>query len=198
MTQREIALQKLHELPDAEVELAIKQLALHVKARLRLGSPSDRTKSGAHCEANLGVDPVDYYVGESIKRLFDPNGWEWQHERFTLPEQLKRIANKILSDKVAEYKKRKEADPIAIDKDISEFYDLPEVQDIDEETFQRLRDLSYEVSKDDDDLAYFALRYFEDADFATIATELGKETDYVYVLRKKLVRRLISRKDDFN
>jgi hypothetical protein len=196
MTQRERGLRRLHEVPEKEVEDAIKQLTLHIKARMRLGSFFDRTKTGAHSEVNLGMDPIDYYVGESIRRLFDPGGWEWQFEKFTLPEQLKRIANKIISDKVAEYKRKREIAPSAIDKDVSNLYDLSDNQDVDEEVFARLRELAYELSKDDDDLAYFALRYFEGGDGGTIAAELGLEAKDVYVLRRKLVRRLTSHKDE--
>ncbi|MGA2623823.1 MAG: hypothetical protein ABSF91_08230 [Bacteroidota bacterium] len=196
--RKELALRKLSEISDGQMKEAIEQLSLHVKARLRLGSPMDRTKWGAHTEASLGVDPVAYYVGETIKRLYDPNGWDWKFETFTLAEQLIRIANKIISDKVTQYKLKKETSPIRLDKDIADVYDLPEIQDEDEEVFERVRELAYEVSKDDDSLAYFALRYFEDADFSTIASELGITIDEVYVLKRKLVRRLVSRKDELN
>jgi len=198
MTKRQQSLQKLHGLPDQEVEDAIKQLTLHVKARLRFGSIADRTKSGAHSETNLGVEPVDYYVGESIRRLFDPNGWIWQFEKRSLAEQLKRIANKIISDKVQTYKRGKETAPLPIDKDVSDCFDIPEEVEVDEEVFAKVRELSYELSKDDDNLAYFALRYFEGADESTIATELGFTVKDIYVLRKKLVRRLISHKDELS
>jgi hypothetical protein len=199
MTRREQALKELHEVPEQEVQDAIKELSLHVKARLRFGSLLDRTHSGAHSEVNLGMDPVNYYVGESIRRLFDPNGWEWQFEKFTLAEQLKRIANKIISDKVCQYKIKKESAPLRMDMDVSDMYDLSESQDVDEEVFVRLRDLAYELSKDDDNLAYFTLRYFEGADDKTIAAELRLQMiEDVYVLRRKLVRRLISHKDELN
>lgn len=196
MTKREQALKRLQEISDEEMRDAIKELTLHVKARLRFGSLADRTKSGAHSEASLGVDPIDYYVGDSIKRLFDPDGWEWKFERFTLAEQLKRIANKLLSDSVERYKRRKENAPVIVEKDVSEIYDLPDQSGVDEETFTRLRDLAYEVAKDDDNLAWFTLRYFEGATDDAIAGELKIKKEEVYVLRKKLVRRLVARKDE--
>jgi hypothetical protein len=74
MTRREIILRKLETLSDDEVAEAIRQLTHHVKARLRFGSLIDRTKSGAYGEKNLGMNAIDFYVGESIKRLYDPNG----------------------------------------------------------------------------------------------------------------------------
>ncbi|MCA0447327.1 MAG: hypothetical protein LCH54_13970 [Bacteroidetes bacterium] len=194
MTRREIVLNKIHSLSEREVSAAIDRLTRHVKARLRFGSLLDRTKSGAHCEKNLGMKAVDYYVGESIKRLYEPNGWDWKFENLTITQQLIRIANKLISDKVAEYKSKKDDLPKFDNRDISEIYDLfiPELDDSsDMETIiSKLIHLATEVSKDDEQLSCFTLRYFEGIKFETIAKDLGITIEQVYVLRKKLVRRL--------
>lgn len=195
MTRRETVLRKLHGLPEQEVISAIEQLTLHVKARLRFRSRWDRTKSGAHGPKNLGMPAVDYYVGESIKRLYDPSGWDWKFERFTLAEQLIRIANKLISDKVTAYKER--AQPSFVDEDISEIKDLDIEDEIDDER-QKLCDIVIEealkVSQDDDNLNYFTIRYFEEATYEIIASEMNLNVEAVYALRKKLVRRLMTSK----
>jgi len=67
MIRREIVLRKLHELSSEEVADAIRQLTYHVQARMRLNSFFDRTKTGAHSEKYLGMNAVDFYVGESVK-----------------------------------------------------------------------------------------------------------------------------------
>lgn len=108
MDRKELVLKKLANISDEEMEIAIKQLTHHVNARLRINSINDRTKSGAHSEPILGVDPVMYYVNESLKRIYDPNGWDWKFEERTLTEQLCRIANKLISDQVKRYKKERE------------------------------------------------------------------------------------------
>ncbi len=200
MTKREEDLRKLLNLPESEVKTAIKQVTLHVKARLRFGSLKDRTKSGAHGEKNLGMDAINYYVGESVKRLYDPNGWNWNYERFTLGQQLCRIANKLIPDVVARYAATREQIPRVLDKDVSEVQrvtDIPESSNPEQElVFQKLIEYSHKVSQDDDDLFYFTLRYFEKADYITIAQEMGVSPEQIYVLRKKLVRKLMPFKEE--
>lgn len=200
MTRRETVLRKLQSLSDDVVAEAIRQLTHHVKARLRFGSKADRTKSGAHGEKNLGMNAIDYYVGESFKRLYDPNGWDWKFEKFTLEQQLMRIANKLISGKVDEYKAKKEGLPVFDERDVGDIYDLQEIAAHDakgnEEIYSKLIQLAHDVSKDDDDLQYFVLRYFEKASFATIAEEMKVDVKQIYVLRKKLVRRLMDYKEE--
>jgi predicted DNA-binding protein YlxM (UPF0122 family) len=194
MTRREYVLNKLQSLSNDEISEAIKQLTHHVKARLRFRSLIDRTKTGAHGEKNLGMHAIDYYVGECITRLYSPDGWDWKYEKFTLAEQLMRIANKLLSDKVQEYIKKKPEMPVFDDRDAGDIYDLDKIatENIENEmeVFSKLVQLAHEQSKGDDNLEYFTLRYFEKASFETIANEMNISNEQVYVLRKKLVRRL--------
>jgi len=198
MTRRELVLTKLQQIPDNEVQEAIRQLTHYVKARLRYRSLSDRTKSGAHSEKNIGMNPIDHYVGESVRRLYEPNGWDWKFEKFTLAEQLMRIANKLISDKVAEYKAKHDGLPVFDERDVGDIYDLQAIAANDakgnEEIYTKLIQFAHEVSKDDDDLQYFVIRYFEKASFATIANEMNVDVKQIYVLRKKLVRRLMDYK----
>lgn len=200
MTRREIVLKKLTELSYEEVQGAIKQLTLHVKARLRFNSLVDRTQSGAHSEQNLGMPAVEYYVGESIEKLYDPDGgWDWKFEKLTFVEQLTRIANSLISRKVAQYEKAKEKQklPIFVQKDISEIHDLDGKLSLDynrDEMRDKLIDLAYKVSEDNDDLFSFSVLYFENKDFPSIAKEMIISIEKVYGLRKKLVRRLMKHK----
>lgn len=200
MTRRELILIKLQELSDDEVAEALRQLTHHVKARLRFKSLADRTKSGAHGENNFGMNAIDFYVGESVRRLYEPTGWDWKFEKFTLAEQLMRIANKLISYKVAEYKNKKDEMPDIDERDAGDIYDL-ELTAIanangNEEVYTKLIQLAHEQSKDNDNLHYFTIRYFEKASFATIAKEMNLTIEQVYVLRKKLVRRLMNFKEE--
>ncbi len=200
MTRRELVIGKLQALSDDEVAEAIRQLTHHVKARLRFGSLVDRTKFGAHNEKFLGMDAIDFYVGESFKRLFDPNGWDWKFENFSFVEQLTRIASKLISDKVKEYKSKVGRMPDFDERDVGDIYDLQSIalENIpgNEELYSRLVEASYKVSSDDDNLHYFTMLYFDGAKFPTIAEEMGLTIAQVYVLRKKLVRRLMSLKEE--
>lgn len=202
MTRRELVLKKLLALPDKEVGEAIEQLTHHVQARMRFNSIMDRTKIGAHGEKNLGMDAIDYYVGESVKKLYDPNGWDWKFEVLSLAEQLMRIANKLISDKVKSYKSKKDNLPEFDERDTSDIYDLDEtpndISDEYEEQCTQIINLAHELSIDDDNLYFFTIRYFENTEFSVIAKEMNLTIEQVYVLRKKLVRRLIKNSDKLN
>lgn len=196
MTRRELVLKKLHELPEEVIVDAVQKLTLHVKARMRLGSKLDKTKKGAYAEDFLGMPAVDFYVGESVKRLFDPKGWDWKFEKFSLSVQLIRIANKLISDTPKQFLNKKAKSPVFDNRDIGDIYDLESVAsdniEGNEEEYARLVDLAYKVSEDDDELQYFVCRYFEDAENKNIAQEMGITVKQVHVLRKKLVRRLVT------
>jgi len=200
MTRRETVLTKLNSLSDDEVAEALRQLTHHVGARLRIKSKMDRTKSGAHSQKNLGMNGVDFYVGESVRRLYDPNGWDWKFEKLTLAEQLIRIANKLISDKVAAYEEKRDGLPIFDKRDAGDIYELNEIANENitgnEEVYAKLITLAHEVSKDADDLQFFVIRYFEGASYETIAVEMNVDVTKVYALRKKLVRRLENYKEE--
>jgi len=200
MNRRELVLKKLHELPDSEVIESIKQLTHHVQARLRFHSLLDRTKTGAHGEKNLGMNAIDYYVGESIKRLYDPKGWDWKYEKLSLTEQLMRIANKLISDKVTDYKAKRDNTPVFDERDTGDIPDLVQIAcenlNGNEEIYTKLIQLALEISNDDDNLNYFTLRYFENGGFPKIAEEMELTIEQVYAFRKKLVRRLMNYKKE--
>ena len=199
MTRRELVLKKLHQLPMEEVVDAIKQLTHHVRARMRLESYLDRTKKGAHSTEFLGMPAVDFYVGESVKRLYDPNGWNWKFEERSLSEQLIRIANKLISDKPKQFLNKKAKIPVFDNRDVGDIYDIKSISDDNiegkEEEYTKLIEVAQEVSEDDEDLQYFGLMYFDCADYTTIAQEMGIGIEQVHVLRKKLVRRLVANID---
>lgn len=200
MNRKKEILKKLHSLSSLEEEEAITFVTRFVRARLRMGSRLDRTKSGAHSEQNLGEEADVYYVSKAIMALYEPEGWDWKYEDRTLGEQLKIIANKFISDEVKKYKSQKvQSQPKrkVLDKDISELFEELEVLDINEADcstiLDRIYNIAIEVSSDDDELNYFTLRYLEKASFTEIADEMNCEIKYIYTLRRKLVRRLESK-----
>lgn len=199
MTRRELVLRKLHELPEEEIVDAIQRLTHHVKARMRFESYLDRTKVGAHSQDFLGMPAIEFYVGESVKRLYDPKGWDWKFEERTLAEQLIRIANKLISDKPKQFQKHQSKTPDIDNRDAGDIYDLESVASDNiegkEEEYARLVEAAYEVSEDDDELQYFVCSYFENTEYEVIAQEMGISLNQLHVLRKKLVRRLITIKE---
>lgn len=198
MNRRELVLNKLLELTDLEVNEALTRLTHHVQARLRFRSLIDRTKYGAHGEKNLGINAIDYYVGESVRKLYEPNGWDWKFEKLSFAEQLMRIANKLISDKVSEYKAKVDDLPLVDSRDASEIFDLSNIaiENGKEHVYSKLIELAHQVSKDNDELEYFVIRYFDSIDFKEIAKEMNLPIEQIYVLRKKLVRRLMCFKEE--
>lgn len=65
----------------------------HIRTRLK-----KRTTFGAHTEARLGVDPVDYYLNYAYDAILSGK-WEWK-ESNTLSEQMIRIADSTISTEV--------------------------------------------------------------------------------------------------
>jgi DNA-directed RNA polymerase specialized sigma24 family protein len=202
MTRRELVLKKLHSLSDEEQEYAVSELTSFVMKKLRKGSKFDRTLSGAHSEQNLGEEAVPFYVSKTITALYKPDGWDWKFEERSLAEQLIRIAKKFISDEVTKYKKLKEkegGDPSHkfVPKDANELFDLLDTSEDDNEiseVLDKIFEVAKECTSDDDDLHYFTLRYLDGADFASISSEMDLKVEEVYVLRRKLVRRLESEK----
>lgn len=205
MTRREIVLKRLHSLSDKEQEEAVSELTRFVMKKLRKGSKFDRTLSGAHSEQNLGEEAVSYYVGKSIIALYKPDGWDWKFEARSLAEQLIRIANKFISDEVVKYKRLRDKEggnPAHkfISKDTNDLFDLLDTSENDHEistVLEKIFEIAKKCTVDDDNLHYFTLRYLDGAELKSIALEMDLTIDQVYVLKRKLVRRLESRKEDF-
>ena len=205
MTRRELVLKKLHSLSDEEEKSAVDELTRFVWKRLKKGSKFDRTLSGAHSEQNLGEEAVPFYVSKTITALYKPNGWDWKFEERSLAEQSIRIAKKFISDEVAKYRKKRKKegdDPLHkfVQKDANELFDLLDTSNDDNknsEVLDKIFEVAKECTIDDDDLHYFTLRYLERAEYSLIASEMKLTIEQVYSLKRKLVRRLESRKDDF-
>ncbi|MEQ8360381.1 MAG: hypothetical protein RH860_12895 [Cytophagales bacterium] len=205
MTRRELVLKKLHSLSDKEQEYAVSELTRFVMKKLRKGSKFDRTLSGAHSEKNLGDEAVTFYVSKTLEALYKPDGWDWKFEERSLAEQLIRIAKKFISDEVSKYRKlrdKADGDPYHsfVPKDANDLFDLLDTSENDDEisvVLDRIYLIAKECTADDDNLHYFTLRYLDGADFKTIASEMELHIEQIYVLRKKLVRRLESHKDEF-
>ena len=77
---------------------ALDELTAYLRWRLK-----GRTKRGAHCEKELGMPALDYYQEEAVVKLIEGD-WLWQ-ERFTLGEQLVRIAADLVSKQVKKWER---------------------------------------------------------------------------------------------
>jgi DNA-directed RNA polymerase specialized sigma24 family protein len=91
-------LQKLLDLPDEVWEPVLKKCHAHAHLKLR-----GKMNAGAHSSQRLGMEAIDFYTGEAIKKLYDGT-WEWKCETYTLEEQLIRIMDSMISEQVRKYK----------------------------------------------------------------------------------------------
>lgn len=138
------------------------------------------------------------------------NEWEWQ-ERFTLEEQLRRIADNLISKRVEAWNRRQPEqvivyidltilDEALCDSDEEEGYDPEKLrmdtdeyrvmydQDGDEmeETYER----AFEAVKDDEELTEYVEAIRECNDLNDICEYLGIEKKDAYNLNKRLLRKL--------
>ena len=139
------------------------------------------------------------------------NEWEWQ-ERFTLEEQLRRIADNLISKRIEAWNRRQPEQVIVyIDLNIldealcdsdedEEGYDPEKLrmdtneyrvmydQDGDEmeETYER----AFEAVKDDEELTEYVAAIRECNDLNDICEYLGIEKKDAYNLNKRLLRKL--------
>jgi len=182
---------RLNTLSKGDIEAAIHGLTEHVKARLRVGSPLDRTKTGAHCEKNLGMEPVNYYVGECVKRLWDADGWEWKFDQFDLQAQLIRIANSIISKKVRDYKRSRNELPMI--ESLEEIDREPVAEDEDTPDLEEISAILHEFVKKeivgDFELEYYTSCFLEKKSKDEIAAEMDLPKPQIEVLHRKLFRK---------
>ncbi len=84
---------KIETLLDDDWKVALYKCIEHIKSKLK-----QKTLSGAHSSANLGSDPVEYYLEVSHTKIL-LGEWEWKEE-YGLAEQMIRIVDSYISKEV--------------------------------------------------------------------------------------------------
>lgn len=113
---------RLTALSDDDWRVAIKKCKSHIQWRLK-----QKTLYGAHTSANLGSDPVDYYVNLGTDKILSGE-WEWKI-KFSLSQQLIRIVDSAISKEVEKVRTKKASEFRVEYTDDLEFYDLEDNQD---------------------------------------------------------------------
>ena len=168
-------LKQLNAISDNEWLDVIDKLTTYVHFKLK-----GRTIFGAHSEQNLGINPVEYYVDDAIGKLFSLE-WKWQFEKYSLLEQLQRVVGSMISTNVEKFKAKKES-IISLEK--SEI-DGNEVQ-----YYEVFKQALEECSKDDEELQLYVMALDECASFDEMVETTGIEKKKLYVLQKKMTRRV--------
>ncbi|GET30794.1 hypothetical protein [Prolixibacter sp. SD074] len=177
-------LKRLHAIPEKEWVDVVDKLTVYVHFKLK-----GRTIFGAHSEQYLGIDPINYYIGEAIGKLFSLE-WQWQFEKYSLLDQLKKIVWSLMSTNVDKYKVSQKT------KKAFEEIRKPELEvddeDHDDENYKLFRNALDECSKDDEDLQLYVMALDECRSFDEMVKALGFDKKKLYALQKKMTRRVTS------
>ncbi len=179
-------LERLHDVPDKEWLYVIDKLTMFVRFRLKR-----KTLFGAHSEQNIGIEPIDYYVDESIAKLFSLE-WEWQFEKYSLIDQLKRIVGSMISTNVESFRNRKEK---VLPTENETLFVLAEKanssNENDDFTYDLFKKALEECSKDDEELQLYVMALDDCNSFDEMSSELGWDKKKLYSLQQKMTRRVI-------
>lgn len=91
---------KLETVEESQWAAAIEKCRRHIELRIKY-----KTKTGAHSEARLGMDPYDYYISFAYDSIIF-GIWEWK-DKYTLSQQMIRIADSTMSTEVEKVKTKK-------------------------------------------------------------------------------------------
>jgi hypothetical protein len=178
-------LEKLHSITEKEWREIMDNLTKWVYFKLK-----GRILFGAHSEQILGIIPSDYYVVGAIEKLFSLE-WKWQFEKYTIFEQLQRIVGSMMFENIRKYKTKKEEIILMADEELITIIENNSVEEYDDETYQSFLDALSECTNDDDDLQLYSLAMLECNSFDEMSNELGWDKPKLYVLQRKLGRRMI-------
>ena len=189
--------EKLDSISDEEWLAIFNKLTVYVRFKLK-----GRTKYGAHTEANLGIDALNFYIEDAVQKLFE-HTWDWKFEEYNLLEQLKRIISSTISENVRKEntkKNQKERDenadktveivPTESEKLIWLAEEMNTSEDLTKETLEQFEKILVECSKDEPDLELLVMALLETADSDEIAKQFKWDKSKLYTLQRKLYRRV--------
>jgi hypothetical protein len=183
MDKNKEILEHLNAISNVEWLDVVDKLTTYVHFKLK-----GRTLFGAHSEQNLGSNPVDYYVDEAIGKLFSLE-WIWQYDKYSLLEQLQRVVGSMLSTNVEKFKAKKENITLMEEQKLISM-EKSEINDKEVEYYEVFKQALEECSKDDDDLQLYVMALDECVSFDEMVKATGFEKKKLYVLQKKMTRRV--------
>lgn len=182
MPARTEVLDRLHKVTEKEWVGVMKICKEHITMKVR-----HKTLFGAHSQVRLGMDPFQFYFHEALIKLYE-GVWDWQYEKFSLLEQMKRIIDSIISEEVRKSKTTKEK------KQTVKYMDMVEEEnekylaclDDHEETEEQINkvegfySLIEQAYKDNPEYEYLCLSLMEGKKYSQIAQECSWTMDQLY------------------
>lgn len=175
---------RLEAISDKEWILIVDELTRFVHFKLK----GWKIKMGAHSEQNLGIDAINYYVNGAIEKIIS-HSWEWKYEKYSLIEQLRVIIGSMMSSNVESYKNKKGECYPTEDKKLNSLAEK-ETDGENNEQYEIFHKALYECSKDDEELQLYVMALDESNSFDEISRLTGFEKKKLYVLQKKIGRRI--------
>jgi hypothetical protein len=179
---------KLASVTDDQWIKALKKCRKHIVTRLW-----KKTLFGAHTEDRLGMDPVEYYVSFAYDAIISGN-WEWK-DRYSLGQQMVRIAENRLGKEVDKYKAEHDGRFSMAGSDIDEFFYLEDPPPgeptlVQEAVFGKQIAIIEEALKGDENLEMFWECVKEGMKRDDIATFMEKQPKQIDKLREKLINKI--------
>jgi hypothetical protein len=181
--------ERVIKLSERDWVIALNKCKKHIRLRLK-----QKTLFGAHSQATLGADPVDYYLSDCTHKLMF-GIWEWKNE-FTLLEQLIRIINSSLSKGVEKTQTTKAKEFKIIYRPIEEeFYDL-DIPDTSVDDIARKKQLeeNIKITEDaingDNELEFFWEAIKEGKKRADIADLLDIKPKQLDKIKERFIRKI--------
>lgn len=196
MTRKEVVLAKLIEVPEKEWLVAMAKCREHIKLKLKR-----KTLTGAHSTATLSMPAADYYLTNSIQKLYEANGWDWKFEKYTLTEQLIRIINSMISEQVRKFKVEKANNPsVQVTDDESVFEDLLTDDEAAEKEsmIDEFLSITEAAIKGDDNLEMLYLYLMEGKSYPEIAKEMNMDIKKIYKLAENLKEKVKKQAAEIN
>ncbi len=178
-------LKRLNSITDKEWMKIVDNLTKWVYYKLK-----GKTLFGAHSEENLGIKPTEYYVDGAIEKLFSLE-WKWKYEKYTLSEQLQAIAGSMISENVRKYIAKEETIIPTEDEKLNFLLEKNSSEEYDDGTYQLFLDALSFCTNDDDELQLYSAAILTCSSFDEMSDELGWDKSKLYVLQRKLARRII-------
>ncbi|OOQ57416.1 hypothetical protein [Mucilaginibacter pedocola] len=178
--------QKIQLVSQVGWKAALAKCREHIRWRLR-----QKTLSGVHTSANLGEDPVDYYLGISYEKLLT-GAWEWKDEH-TLGQQMIRIADSYISKEIEKATSAKANAFKVVYTDVEqEFYDLaaPPIDDEEHQDMENRLLMIENAVAGDEQLEFMVEGLKEGKKRSELADLLNIGVRQLDKLREKLIRRI--------
>lgn len=181
--RRKIILERLEQITDEDWIIILAKARTHVNIRIH-----GRTRFGAHSEQNLGMNAEEFYVGESIHRIFEGIR-DWKFEERSLIDEIIRIIDSLISEEVRKYTEKKEKNrqnPILYEPDSFVFEEIEEEVDDLESIYSKQIELIIEAIDGDEILEKVYFEIHEGLTYNEIVTKLNITKRQLYKSIEKI------------